>query len=182
MRVIGGEARGRRLRAPVGLVVRPTADRVRQTVFDLLAFRWSGGRVLDVFAGSGALGIEALSRGADAAVFLEKDPAALAALTANLEVCRFTDRAVVRRGESRLGLKTLAGKGERFSLVFVDPPYAATGLRDEILTLLPPLLVSGAYIVVETSSAETSPAALPEWELITERRFGRTQVYLYCYV
>ncbi len=181
MRVITGEFRGRQLRAPAGLAVRPTADRVRQTMFDLLAFRWSPGDALDVFAGSGALGIEALSRGAPTAVFLEKDPAALRALEQNLDALKCRPRTRIVRGDSRSGLRTLAAEGRRFSLVFVDPPYAGP-LRDEALALLEPLLEPGAFVVVETATTEPPPTSHDRWETVTTRTFGRTIVYLYRHV
>lgn len=180
MRVISGEARGRKLEAPAGLAVRPTADRVRQTIFDLLAFRWQGGRALDLFAGSGALGIEALSRGADFVVFGEKNTEALACVNRNVQACGFESRASVRRGDYRTVLAQLTAAGERFGLVFIDPPYEGPA-RDESIAGVAPLLAPGAFIVVETASTEAAPVAQPGWVLEKEKKFGRTLIFLYRY-
>lgn len=180
MRVIAGESRGRKLVAPAGMATRPTADRVRQSLFDMIAVRWAGGAVLDVFAGSGALGIEALSRGAAAAVFLEQHPSALKAVEANLAALRYGDRATVLRGDFRAGLRRLAGEGRRFVLVFIDPPYEA-GLRDEAAQRVTPLLAPGALIAVETADTEPPFAAPAGWMPEAERKYGRTLIYLYRY-
>ena len=180
MRVISGEARGRRLIAPRGLSTRPTSDRVRETVFDVLAFRWNGGRVLDVFAGTGALGIEALSRGAEAAVFVENQAEALQAVAANIKACRFEPRATVRRGDFRHVLKMLSVHGERFSLVFVDPPYES-GYYDETISLLPPLLEKDAYVVLESVRGAPPPSVPEEWMLYRQRTIGHTLISIYHY-
>lgn len=180
MRVIAGEARGRKLAAPAGLDVRPTADRVRQSVFDMLAVRAGAELVLDLFAGTGALGIEALSRGARRAVFVERAAQALKALEANLAACRFADRADVRRGDFRAALKALSAAGARFDLVFVDPPYEGPA-RDEALGALAPVLAPGAWIVVETAAEQGAPATPADWRLETERKYGRTRIFLYHY-
>ncbi len=131
MRVIGGTAKGRPLRAPRTSVVRPTADRVREAIFDVLGSLGAveGARVCDLFAGSGALGIEALSRGAEAVTFVETDPVALAALKANLVATGFAGRpgARVVRREARA---FLAGSTGRFDVVLADPPYAYRGWDD----------------------------------------------------
>ncbi len=180
MRVIAGEARGRRLVAPQGLSTRPTADRVRQTVFDWLAFRWNGGRVLDVFAGTGALGIEALSRRASEAVFVDSKSAARRAIDENLERCGYRSRARVLGRDFKAELKALAKAGERFSLVFVDPPYQS-GYYADTFALLPPLLEAGAYIMVETATQVEMPPAPSDWQLESTRKFGDTLVSFYRY-
>lgn len=180
MRVIAGEARGRRLVAPRGLTVRPTADRVRQSIFDMLAFRWAGGRVLDLFAGTGAMGIEALSRGAAEAVFVERDRMALAALEENLRRCGYENRARIVRGDFRRALHSLAASGVRVGLAFIDPPYEA-GLIDEAMVGIAPLLTPGAWVVVETATTEPPPVLPTGWHVEAERSFGRTKVYLYRY-
>ncbi len=180
MRVISGEARGRRIEAPAGLEVRPTADRVRQTIFDLLAFRWQGGQVLDLFAGSGALGIEALSRGAERAVFGDRNPNSLQAVAKNLEHCGFLSRSSVKRGDFRLVVKDLVRESAKFALVLIDPPYEGSA-RDEAIQLIEPLLEPGAWVVIETASTEKPPEPPVSWRLETTRKFGRTLVLLYHY-
>ena len=125
-RIIGGEGKGRRLKAPRGLDTRPTAARVRQTLFDILAARLPGCRFLDAFAGSGAVGLEALSRGAALVVFVESAPGAVAALRANAEALARAGGSVrVLRQDARVALAALAEAGETFDVIYVDPPYAS---------------------------------------------------------
>ena len=181
MRVISGEARGRRLTTPPGRLTRPTSDRVREMIFDILAFRWQGGAVLDVFAGSGALGIEALSRGAERAVFVDSHAEALKAISANLRACRFEARASVRRGDFRAILKMLAARREKFSLLFVDPPYES-GYYAEVIPLLTPLLGQDAWIVLESAKRETLPDVPADWTLHRQRTVGHTMISIYHYV
>src|SRR3712207_9222642 len=122
MRIIAGTARGIRL-APVPRGVRPTSDRVRESVFNSLGQFFEGGCVLDLYAGTGALGIEALSRGCERAVFVERDGAALAAITENLRRTGFADRAEVIRGDVGRTLDRMVADGRQFNLIFADPPY-----------------------------------------------------------
>jgi len=171
VRVVAGEFKGRRLYAPRGAGTRPTADRVREALFSMLG-DVSGARVLDLYAGSGALGIEALSRGAESAVFVERDHAALAALRRNLEATGA--RAEVRRQDVA---RFLARPGGTFDLVFCDPPYdvapaAATALTDA----LPPLLDEDARIVTE--SDKRNPLLLP-LPLLVERAYGDTRIAIH---
>lgn len=180
MRVIAGSVKGRSLKAPRGLVTRPTADRVRQSIFDMLAFRSEAASVLDLFAGSGAMGIEALSRGAGRAVFVDKNAEALKAIEENLRKCGFERQARIERGDFRTALRRLAVSGERFDLVFIDPPYEG-GVRDEAMLGAGQVLAPGGYVVVETASTEEHPAVPDGWALEVERKFGRTVVYLYRY-
>ena len=121
MRIIGGEARGRRLATPVGHDTRPTYDRVRESVFGILGPRLRGAAVLDLFAGSGALALEALSRGAERAVFVDHSRKAADAIRTNIEAVRVADRARLLVCDWREALQKL--RGERFTLVFLDPPY-----------------------------------------------------------
>ena len=125
MRVIAGSAKGRRLEAPRGRLVRPTADRIKEALFSILGSRidLDGAAVLDLFAGSGALGIEALSRGAAAAIFVEQEQAARRALAANIERCALAGRAQVVSQSVRSALARLAKEGRRFDGVLMDPPY-----------------------------------------------------------
>ena len=125
MRVIAGDARGRRLSAPRGLATRPTLARVRESMFSRLSVRldFAGLRVLDLFAGTGSLGIEALSRGAGHVTYVESARPALLALRRNLAALGFSDRARVLKSEVLRGLEMLAARGERFDLVLLDPPY-----------------------------------------------------------
>lgn len=174
MRIVAGQWRGRSLTAPSGSVTRPTADRVRQALFDMLLHAPWGGRacvdgavVLDVFAGTGAMGLEALSRGAARAVFVERDRAALAALHANITACRVEDRcSVLAMGVERVS------SGEAASLVFLDPPYGQ-GLVPRALARLRTVgrIAPGALIVAETGRGEEA-----SFEPIAERTHGAARI------
>jgi len=179
MRIIGGSARGRRLVAPKGRSTRPTSDRVRQSVFDVLGQRTDGLRVLDLFAGTGALGLEAVSRGAARAVLVENERAALEALERNVATLGFEDRVRVVRGDA-LVVSALSGP---FDLVLADPPYAVGGTP--VVTALasgpPGLLVEGARIVIEHARREILPEQEGALVRDDERRYGDTMVSFYTY-
>jgi 16S rRNA (guanine966-N2)-methyltransferase len=177
MRVIGGELGGRRLQAPRGRATRPTSDRVREALFAMLG-ELGGARVLDLFAGSGALGIEALSRGADAAVFVERDAAALRALGVNLRALELAPpRAELRRAEALAALRAARRAKETYDLLFIDPPYGqARTWGPELSAALPPVLGPGARVVVE--SDRRAPLQL-ELELERERRYGDTTIRIH---
>jgi 16S rRNA (guanine966-N2)-methyltransferase len=152
MRVITGSARGASLKAPEGLDTRPTGEKVKEAVFSMLQFELEGRRVLDLFAGSGQLGIEALSRGAASAVFVDSGRAALDAVKQNVEHVRFTDRARIINSDCVTYLASLAARGESFDIVFIDPPYGK-GLAEKALGL---------------AAAHVSPAA--RWSARPRRR------------
>ena len=123
MRIIGGNARGRRIHAPKGNAIRPTADRVREALFNMLPRDLAGKRVLDLFAGSGSLSLEALSRGAESALLVDASPAAARLVRRNLEVLGFTDRARVWVHPARHAVNRLGQEGTAFDVIFLDPPY-----------------------------------------------------------
>jgi 16S rRNA (guanine966-N2)-methyltransferase len=176
MRVIGGRDRGRRLASPRGLRTRPTADRVRVTLFDVLGPAVEGARVLDLFAGTGAVGIEALSRGATRVVFVERDPAALRALRANLAALRASrGEARVVAGDAVALLAELAREEGPFDLVFLDPPYATT-LAGRALAALAAAGACrpGGEIVVQHSTRTALPAVPGLVPHRRARRFGDT--------
>jgi 16S rRNA (guanine966-N2)-methyltransferase len=171
VRVVAGEFRGRRLAAPRGSRTRPTADRVREALFSMLG-DVSGARVLDLYAGSGALGIEALSRGAKGAVFVERDTRAAAVIERNLASLGLSER-VVR--QDALGF--LARAEGTFDLVFCDPPYdSASRLAGPLAERLPALTPDGARIVTE--SDKRTPLELP-FPLLTERTYGDTRIAIH---
>jgi 16S rRNA (guanine966-N2)-methyltransferase len=177
MRVIAGQLGGRRLRAPAGRATRPSSDRVREALFAMLA-DVAGASVLDLFAGSGSLGIEALSRGAAQAVFVEHDERAVGSLRANLDALALRrPRALVRRCDARAALRSARRRKETYDLIFIDPPYAQS--RDwgpELSASLPPLLSSAARVVVE--SDRRAPLEL-ELDLERERRYGDTTIRIH---
>jgi 16S rRNA (guanine966-N2)-methyltransferase len=173
MRVVAGSARGRKLVAPRGRDVRPTTDRVRESVFSMLESLGGleGARVLDLFAGTGAMGIEALSRGAEAATFVEREPAALAAVRANLASTALTGGEVVR-GDALEFVGRAGAGGGGFDVVFCDPPYAFTaweGLLDALGRL--------AIGLVVAESAQSLPT-VSGWDVVRHRRYGTTVMTL----
>jgi 16S rRNA (guanine966-N2)-methyltransferase len=171
LRVVAGAFKGRRLAAPRGVRTRPTADRVREALFSMLG-DVGGARVLDLYAGSGALGIEALSRGAASAVFVERDPQAVAAIERNLAAVGV--EAVVVRQDA---LRWLAGADGPFDLVFCDPPYdSASRLAGPLAERLPALTPDDARIVTE--SDKRHPLELP-FPLLTERSYGDTRIAIH---
>ena len=171
MRVIAGEFKGRRLHTARGARTRPTADRVREALFSMLG-DVSGARVLDLYAGSGALGIEALSRGAESAVFVERDPRALAALRRNLDAVGAD--AVVKRQDA---LRFVARPGGPYDLVFCDPPYDdAPRVAAPLSEALPALARENARIVTE--SDKRNPLLLPQ-PLVVERSYGDTRIAIH---
>jgi 16S rRNA (guanine966-N2)-methyltransferase len=171
VRVVAGQFKGRRLRAPRGKRTRPTADRVREALFSMLG-DVSCARVLDLYAGSGALGIEALSRGAASALFVERDPRAAAAIEDNLRSLGL-DQAVLRQDV----LRFLARGEGTFDLVFCDPPYdSVPRIAGPLAERLPALLQEDARIVTE--SDKRTPLELP-FVLLTERAYGDTRIAIH---
>ncbi len=177
MRVIAGRLGGRRLRAPGGRVTRPTSDRVREALFSMLG-ELDGATVLDVFAGTGALGIEALSRGARRAVFVERDAGALRVLRANLAALEIDgDAAEVRRGDALRALQSAREAQETYDLVFIDPPYSqARGLEAELSAILPSLLRPDARVVVESDRRVPLELALEGGQ---QKRYGDTSITIH---
>jgi 16S rRNA (guanine(966)-N(2))-methyltransferase RsmD len=175
MRVVAGAYRGRRLVAPPGDATRPTSDRVREALFSVLGASVDGARVLDLFAGSGALGIEALSRGAGATVFVDRAPAAIKAIRANLAALGI--EADVRRAEARGALRAASARAEAYDLVFLDPPYRhAVQLGRELSEALPAVLAPGARVVSESDRREPLALALA---MTDERRYGDTLIRIH---
>jgi len=178
-RIIAGEAGGRRLAVPAGDRVRPTADRVKESVFAALGpDRLAGARVLDLFAGSGALGLEALSRGAAAALFVEKDPAAARAVRTNIDTLGFSDRAVLRRAAAAAVI-TGPAPDPPYDLALLDPPYDTPAADVEAVVRR---LADGGWLapdgtVVVERAAGSPPLEWPAgWGSTWERCYGDTLV------
>ena len=170
MRVIAGRYRGRRLVAPPGQSTRPTSDRVREALFSILGTRVEHSDVLDLFAGSGALGIEALSRGAASAVFVDNAAPAVAAMRRNLDG---VDGGEVVRRDARAYLRTARENARQYDLVFLDPPYReAAALGRALAEALPPVVAPDGLVITE--SDRRTPLDLPE--LVDERRYGDTLI------
>ncbi|MGI9951101.1 16S rRNA (guanine(966)-N(2))-methyltransferase RsmD [Moorellaceae bacterium AZ2] len=175
VRIISGTARGRHLKVPPGRITRPTSDRLREALFNILQVREKS--FLDVFAGSGAVGIEALSRGASRAAFIEKDPLALKALRDNLWLTGFSGRAQVIPLDVSQAARQLARQGYQFDFIFLDPPYGQ-GLGEKVLPLFVPLLTEGGWLVLEIGSKEVVPT-VRGIVLQESRRYGDSLLNLY---
>src|SRR5688572_8681725 len=168
MRIIGGELGGRRLRAPAGLSTRPTSDRLREALFNILGVEVEGSRFLDLFAGSGAVGIEALSRGAELAVFVESSRRALEVLEDNLHACELVDRARIVPKNAVSALRLFETSGDRFEIAYVDPPYDAE-LYARVLYGLgrSAILVPDGIVVAERRS---NAHLMPEYGMLRNYR------------
>ncbi len=175
MRVVAGRYGGRRLVAPPGDGTRPTSDRVREALFSVLGPSVQGAQVLDLYAGSGAVGIEALSRGAARAVFVDRAQPAIKAIRTNLDALGID--AEVRRMQARTALRTAAERSEAYDLVFLDPPYRrAADLGRELSEALPAVLAPGARVISESDRREPLALQIP---LSDERRYGDTVIRIH---
>ncbi|NTV15404.1 MAG: 16S rRNA (guanine(966)-N(2))-methyltransferase RsmD [Desulfobulbaceae bacterium] len=186
MRIIAGTSRGRLLRTPgkkaVLSEIRPTADRVREALFSILAGRTKGARVLDLFAGTGALGLEALSRGAEMAVFVDRGDLAIGLIRKNVELCRAADRSIVVRRDLLPGRQFLADliPPGGFTLIFLDPPYRAN-LVNLVLNDLDRLglLAPEGLVVAEENAGVELPQSFPGLILADQRQYGDTGIWFY---
>ncbi len=176
MRVVAGTAGGLRLQAPPGRDVRPTTDRVREAMFGALGSLGAleGATVLDLCAGSGALGIEALSRGAERATFVDRSPAALDAVRRNLAHTRLADRATVAKGDAIAHLAAASRAGPAPDLVLCDPPYDFDGW-DPLLLAIEAFAAPGAVVVVESDRSVPLPDS---WDTVRAKRYGGTWVVI----
>ena len=175
MRIIAGSHKGARIFAPKGSDTRPTGDRVREAAFNLIG-PVDGVRVLDLYAGSGAMGLEALSRGAASATFVEADRAAAETIVRNLDKLGLTAATVLRHDAARM-LATEAAAGRRYDLVLVDPPYRMlAGVLPMLATHLPAVLEPDGLVVVESDAREEPELPLPKR---TSRRYGSARVTVF---
>jgi 16S rRNA (guanine(966)-N(2))-methyltransferase RsmD len=175
VRIIAGEKRGHTIFAPRGRETRPTSDRVRENVFNIVGPWVVGARVLDLYAGSGAMGLEALSRGAASALFVESDPDALRVIDRNLDKLGLTGARVVRL-DSTVALTQESGAGRKYDLVLVDPPYDMTNY-DSLARYLPDVVADDGVLVFETA-AKVEPE-LPGLSVRTTRKYGSTRVTVF---
>lgn len=184
IRIIGGTSRGKRLQAVRGRGIRPTSNRVRESIFNILSPVVAGSSVLDLFAGTGALGLEALSRGAERAVFIDNHRASVAAIKANMTACGVSDRAFVILWDIVKNLKCLHHVKPVFDLVFMDPPYG----RQSVVPVLYNLSESGflkreSLVVIEHSRHEEIPSETLGFSLSDQRKYGKSLVsFLRCVV
>ena len=176
MRVITGTARGRKLKDLPGMDTRPTTDKVKEALFNIIQFELEGRRVLDLFAGTGQLGLEALSRGAEHCTFVDQRGEAVGLVRENVRLCRFEDRAQVVQEESQWFL-TNCQRGEKFDVILLDPPYKTNLLESciEKITRFDILREHG-IIVCESGAEWTLPALEPPYEAGREYRYGQIKL------
>lgn len=177
MRVITGTARGMTLKAPKGMDTRPTLDQVKEGIFSAIQFEVEGRRVLDLFAGSGQMGIEALSRGAASAVFVDRGQEAIRIVRENLEKTGLLARAKIVRADY---LAYLAACRERFDLIFLDPPYAEVFLESSLKRISEiDILSDGGIIITERPFGKELPAEIAGLRRARDYRYGRAAVTIY---
>lgn len=174
MRISGGDARGVKLKVPPG--ARPASERVRQAVFSSLAARVPDARVLDLYCGSGAYGLEALSRGAGEATFVDREAKAIEACRANVEAAGFRSYAHIRKAEAQGYLQRRAAADGPFDLIFVDPPYSRSDQAQRLLDRLPPALSPQGRVVLETRWGPAPAHPPPGLVVEADRRYGDTRV------
>ncbi|MSP38814.1 MAG: 16S rRNA (guanine(966)-N(2))-methyltransferase RsmD [Deltaproteobacteria bacterium] len=175
MRVIGGAARGRRLKVPKGQSVRPTAARVKESLFNILPHDFTGLRVLDLFAGSGNVSIEALSRGAEQAILVDESPRSASAIKENLRLLNLNQRSQVWIAPVARSLRKLAQTGASFDVIFLDPPYDRKWVGATLKAIGEfHLLRGGGKVVAEHSARETVETRYGELVLNDQRRYGDT--------
>ena len=176
MRVVSGVARGRKLKEPIGFGIRPTSDMVKESVFNIVQFDVEGRRVLDLFAGTGQLGIEALSRGARSAVFVDSKPEAVKLIWENLKICGLADLASVHTRDAFRYLEN----DEKFDLIFLDPPYD-TLLVEKALTKIIEFdkLNTNGIIICETKDDSVMPAVLSPYFMQKEYKYGSVKITRY---
>ena len=177
MRVISGTARGTVLKTPDGMLTRPTADRVKEALFSILQFELPGARVLDLFGGTGQLGIEALSRGANYATFVDLREDACALIRENLRRTRFTDCSAVVRSDYKMYLQNC---NEKFHIILLDPPYAEVFLENSLKMITEiDILQSGGIIVLEHPIEKTFNAEIEGYLSPRKYKYGNTFLTLY---
>jgi 16S rRNA (guanine966-N2)-methyltransferase len=177
MRIISGTSRGRRLARPKSQAIRPTSDRVKESIFNLLGNEVEGKVVLDLFAGTGSLGIEALSRGAKKALFVEKGRQALRLIQINLAQAGMEDRSEILPKDVNRALGILHQRGESFDLILMDPPYEKGLIQRTLLKLHSHRIYhKDSILIVEHDRREPIPEKVEGWTLVRQRKIGDTLI------
>lgn len=175
IRIIGGTAGGRKLHVPLGLATRPTSDRVKENLFNIIGAQVDGAAVLDVYAGTGALAIEALSRGAGRALLVDDASSAVEVIEQNLKTIGFKERARVEHIRAEISLKALVEQGKRFDLIFLDPPYRINPVELELVVRFAARLLSERGLAVLEHRSTQDIADLGAWVTVCDSRvYGDT--------
>ncbi len=178
MRIIAGSARGTRIEAPEGRDTRPTLDRVRENLFNMIQTRVAGSRILDLFAGSGALGLEAVSRGAEYAVAVDSSRKAQQVIRGNIEKLRFEKVVRLIPRDWRDAVRLLKAEEAQFDLVFLDPPYAMRNL-EEVFSELSGLIAEDAWVILEHEAGAQDIRTDPRFRKVKERAWGYCGMTIY---
>ena len=180
MRVISGTARGKKLKSPEGQDVRPTLDRIKEDLFNIIGPSIRGARVLDLFAGSGALGIEALSRGADQAIFVDKSKKSLKLSKENLQNTGLIERATLMEADAERAIERLSDQGEIFDYIFIDPPYQLL-IAEKILQKLVkyPIIQENGQLILETDLEEKLAEHVGDFIKIREKTYKHTKMSIF---
>lgn len=178
MRVIAGEAKGRKLKAPRGNKIRPTSDRVKEALFNIIAPRVAGSMFLDLYAGTGNVGIEALSRGCSRAVFVENDPVAIRFIKYNLKQTCLFDRAKVICADVQKAFDIMSGSHRMFDIIFLDPPYFLKVIKKDI-ERAGRLLNGGGILVLESNKNAVNESNVGNLKLTREEHYGDTKLAFY---
>jgi len=178
MRIIAGEKRSRRLKAPEGMDTRPTGDKVKEALFSMLLHRIPGAKVLDLYAGSGALALESLSRGAESAVMVDISPRACKVIEENTQALEYQSRAQLLRMGDMAAIAFLKKHGQCFDLIFLDPPYRMNAAPVCACLVKEGLLAREGMIIVEHAK-ETPPEVLPPLQLVNRREYGVAALSFY---
>lgn len=178
MRVISGVCKGRPLKAVQGMTTRPTTDKVKESLFNIIGPFFDGGNVLDLFSGSGSLGLEALSRGMEKGIFVEKDPKALQVIKANIQACRMEEESEVLRSDALRSIKMLGGRGMRFDLIMMDPPYKIANSIPSILSEIEEnqLLAEDGLIICEHGKELELPEQIGPFVKYRHEKYGITAI------
>lgn len=180
MRVISGTAKGKKLKSPSDETVRPTLDRVKENLFNIIGFDIRDSVVLDLFAGSGALGIEALSRGAKRCYFVDNDKRSIELVRHNLKETRLEENAIVLMSDAEHVIERLATQGEKFDYIFIDPPYCQ-GIVQKILKQLEKcnIMQEEGFVIIETDRAEKLPDQITDLYKTKEREYSSTRISIF---
>jgi 16S rRNA (guanine(966)-N(2))-methyltransferase RsmD len=178
MRIIAGAFRGRLLHAPKGNRIRPTIDRVRESIFNIIAAEVADAKVLDLFAGTGAMGLEALSRGAQFCCFVDQGEEAVRLIRENLQLCAAQGSSRIIQASAASAIRRLGSENELFDLIFMDPPYGK-GLIEKNLQLIGDVARNDALVIAEQHVKDEPPKVSGIWQKGRERRYGDTLISVY---
>lgn len=180
MRVVSGSCKGRQLKSIQGTQTRPTTDKVKAAIFNMIGPYFHGGVGLDLFAGSGSLGIEALSRGLDKVVFVELNEQAIRVIKENLRMCRLTEKAEVYKNTAERALKVIQKREMTFDYIFLDPPYKREWIKETIdIISKENILTPGGYIVCEHESSMELPERIDFFSRLKNERYGTVAISIY---